>query len=290
MRILTLLTLLLLLSCSSKEEQLTKEEQFEINTFVSHLTASIQNLEYDFLRNAWSHEVFKQRISDEMEADATAFKYIYDEKIKVEVQIANNDLINKQKYSNGSIKYLTTEFFRNHAEVSYLLFFDGSFKLIKYRIEKYGQKLVLSDYFMITQNVWASEYMSNIAMVNKRYRNRSKKRIEANENFNLYRQYIEHGDSSSALYYLNQIPKTHHIGNYLSLLKIRCAAGINDTVFVETLLTESEGNNSLYLDYLTAYYIGDTLELNKMYMFLKNEHKVPEEDLTRIREDELIWQ
>lgn len=290
MKVFTSIIIIFLLSCSSQDRQLTAEEKSEINVFVSNLTASIQNLEYDFLRSSFNHEAFKQRVSEYIDADLTAFKYIYDEKIKIEVDIANNELINKQKYSNGEIKHLSTEFRRSHAEVSYLLFFDKSFSLLKYRIEKYGPKLILSDYFMFTQNVWASEYMSHIALVNKRHLAGSENRIKANKNFRLYRESIALGDSSTALYYLNKIPETHQVGNYLSLLKIRCAAGVSDTVFVEVLITEQETQKSLYLDYLTSYYLSDSLEFEKVCGMLSKTYAIPEKELKQIRNAELMWQ
>ena len=290
---LSLIITILLIGCSSnwenEEIQLSEDEKEILYNFATQLTKSIQNLEYDLIRSSWSHDAFKIRVSRLLKSNPTVFNYIYDEEIEGKVNMDNVNLINIQKNEKGKLYKVKTDLLRSHAEVTYLLIYGGSFKFLKYRIELLNNKPTLTDYFLFSDNIWKSQSMANIARLNKRYLAGSNERTQANLGFINYQKSLERGDTLTAFRYLNDIPRTHQFDNTVSLLKIRCAQTISDSMFLSVLESEKRGNNSVYLNYLHAYFSNDSVELERIFRHLEQQVGIPGELIDVIQKSRLIW-
>lgn len=294
MRQFIFFVVLLIVGCEGIHEKdvipFTKTDKAIIYDFSDSLTTNIQNLKYDVIKSGWSDEAFKERVRVLLKADPTAFNYVYDEELKHLINEHNVSLVNLQKYEKAKFYAIRTEILENHAEITYLLVLKEYFKIWKFRIELLENTPIINDYYLFREDVWASYYMNNLARINKAYLAGSKQRTRANTAFIDFERAKYNRNPHKALEYLDSVPETHRIGNYVSLLKLNTASEINDSVFFSILEEEKRVKNSIYLDYLHAYYNYDLVQLDRTYKYMMKEIGLSGEHVDSISLNNLIWQ
>lgn len=268
---------------------LTEIEKKIITNFSKKLTASINKYEYNFTRNSWDNNKFRKRITKLNSTEQAIFNYYFDKQFSKNILNGNIDLINKLKFNNGKIFLSKIIFFSEHAEIIFTLRFSTNVDFWKYRVELKNNKPILTDYYFYRDECWQSQNIKNIIKLNSKYTAISKQRLQANKNLLESEKQLKNGDSLYALELLYNIPKTHLIGNTLSLKRINLAYKINDSLFFLTLLKEKKLNKSIYINYLYGYYFYDTLELNKVFNKLEMDLGVKNEIIDSLKSLNYFW-
>jgi hypothetical protein len=250
---------------------LSETEKKTIKDFAFSLTKSINKYEYEFIEKVWDNELFKQRVKASNEIERSLLSHFFEEKLGKQVYYVNVDLINKLKFNNGKLKLSKIIYYQRHAEIIYSMIYDRNVDFWKYRIELKDSVPKLTDYYSYRDEFWQSENVKNFLRLNTKYTAVSKERQQANGSLIQSDKYLVYGDSIRALEVLYDIPSTHTIGNAISLKRINLAFEISDTTFASVLLKEKELNNSLYINYLYAYYFTDSLELDHVLGELNQE-------------------
>jgi hypothetical protein len=250
---------------------LSETEKKTIKDFAFSLTKSINKYEYEFIEKVWDNELFKQRVKASNEIERSLLSHFFEEKLGKQVYYVNVDLINKLKFNNGKLKLSKIIYYQRHAEIIYSMIYDRNVDFWKYRIELKDSVPKLTNYYSYRDEFWQSENVKNFLRLNTKYTAVSKERQQANGSLIQSDKYLVYGDSIRALEVLYDIPSTHTIGNAISLKRINLAFEISDTTFASVLLKEKELNNSLYINYLYAYYFTDSLELDHVLGELNQE-------------------
>ena len=265
--------LLLVVGCSkSKTENsiaLTLENKKAIELYAQQLAKSINDYDHALIRNSWSNEAFAKRVKNLNKVQRNVFNYIFDKEIKDEIKFNNVSLVNHVNLEQGKIHTSNIKHFNSHSEITFLSIFDDSYNFIKYRVEIINNKPYLCDLFDLKSGLWYSETIKNVINLNSRYDMFSEERRAANLAMRSSNEELRKRDTLSALNYLYDIPKTHWVGNGLSLRKLNLALGVSVSTYGEVLETEFEHDQSLYLKYLYYRYWDDSENLNNVYNTLK---------------------
>lgn len=277
-RFIFYISLFTLISCKNepkKERELSEIDKQTIKTFASNLTESINKYEYDLTRNSWNSDLFKNRVNNLTKAEQTVFNHFYNKNLSKTIMLENINLINKLKNNNGKINLSKVVYFPSHAEILYSMAYSTEdadcVDFWKFRVELSNNIPMISDYYSYRDEIWQSQNVQNILRLSSQYTATSEERHQVNRSLMNSENYLLDGDSLNALIELFEIPESHLIGNALSLMRINLAYQLADSIFVNTLETERELNNSLYIKYLYGYYFNDTLELNEVYRKLDSE-------------------
>jgi hypothetical protein len=268
---------------------LSETEKKTIKDFAFSLTKSINKYEYEFIEKVWDNELFKQRVKASNEIERSLLSHFFEEKLGKQVYYVNVDLINKLKFNNGKLKLSKIIYYQRHAEIIYSMIYDRNVDFWKYRIELKDSVPKLTDYYSYRDEFWQSENVKNFLRLNTKYTAVSKERQQANGSLIQSDKYLVYGDSIRALEVLYDIPSTHTIGNAISLKRINLAFEISDTTFASVLLKEKELNNSLYINYLYAYYFTDSLELDHVLGELNQELGIKSDLLDSLRTLNYFW-
>lgn len=265
MRYILTLLILTLLSCSpnknnSDKDHLSSEEIAQMKIFVDSLNEAIQSYNYDFVKKSWDHELFRSRVEGLSYTERGVFEHIYDTQIANTVENANVEVINQIRHSNGHLTHVKTNIADgNFAETTYLMELDKIFYFLKYRIEMLDKQPKLSDLYFFNEEKWLSDIAEEVARLSTKYPAMSTDRYETNISYNNFSAALSRGDTLQALIELNSIPKSHQISTQLRIARIKLAAQLNDSIFLDVIEKEEELDNSLYIDYLIGIYLGDTI-------------------------------
>jgi hypothetical protein len=268
---------------------LTEIEKRTIKDFAITLTRSLNNYEYELIEKVWDNQLFKRRVKTSNKIERNLLNHFFEEEIGKQVYYVNIDLINKLKFNNGNLKLSKIIYYPRHVEIIYSMTFDKNVDFWKYRIELKDSVPKLSDYYSYRDEFWQSDNLENFLKLNTKYTAVSKERQQANSSLIQSEKYLGYGDSLRALDILYEVPSTHSVGNAISLKRINLAYEISDTTFASVLLKEKELNNSLYINYLYAYYFGDTIELNNVFSELNKELGVKNDLLDSLKTLNYFW-
>lgn len=276
---------------SKDADHLTKDQVQQVNQFVEELNQSLKSFDFDFIKNAWSHSLFKEKIGRLGNIGHGVFNHVYETTVKNAIINVNLNLINRVKHSGATLKHINTNIIDNYAEVTYLLIEEGFYHFIKYRVEFLNEKLFLTDIYSFKEDSWFSKNMREVVLLNTRHTALSTKRHEANTALINYRQAMNNSDYASAYLALNEIPETHRISNEFKIAKINTAAQLSDSLLLKTIEEESnfeEGNN-IYIDYLIAHYLNDSLYKEEVDTRMRLEIGISKNLLDSLNSEEMIW-
>nr|WP_299387596.1 hypothetical protein [Allomuricauda sp.] len=284
-----LLLLFLFCGCSKKTKTLTHEEKSQIERFVTEMNRSLEEFDYSFVKEAWNHELFRQRVTNLDYTERGVFKEIYRTSLSSKINGVNVNLINLVKHSNGALTYLTTEYFDDYAEVSYMANFDDNFNFRRYRIEMHNNQPWLTDIYFFKEEHWLSQTMKKFIKLSTRHTAMSPDRHAANQSLFDYQSALSDGDTISAFYYLKNIPKSHQLTNDLRISKIKLAASISDSLLLEVLDEEQSKSPNLYINYLTGYYLQDSLTMTIIVEDVARVTGAPPTLLDSLNSKGLVW-
>ncbi len=268
------MVLLLICSCKTEEKKEAKKklndaEKTLLKDFGYELTASLNRYEYNLVRNSWSNALFKERVSGLNKTEQTVFDHYFEEDFGSIIESINSDLVNKAKFSEGKFYFNKIVFYPRHAELLLTIQHLKKIDFWKYRVELINNIPTLTDYYFYRNGVWQSENIKNIIRLNARYTTGSPERHQFNRSLMESERYLRYRDSLSALASLYEIPKTHLIGNSLSLKRLNLASELGDSILTYSIEQELELNPSIYIRYLHGYYLADSLELETVFDELK---------------------
>jgi len=283
----------LFLSCndSGKVKNLTKEQIKEVHQFVGNLNSALKNFEFDFIKNAWNHTLFKKRIGKLGNIGHGVFNHVYETTVKGNVENHNLDLINRVKHSGATLKHIKTNIIDTYAEITYILIEDGYYHLTRYRVDFHEGKPYLTDIYGYKDDQWFSKSMRDVVLLNTKYTSFSPKRHEANRALVNYRNAIDSGDFEQALLSLDQIPPSLQITNEFKIAKINTAANISDSLLLKTIeeVDNPQNGNNIYVDYLMALYLNDSLYQDDVNIRMRMEIGIPKPLLDSLNTENLIW-
>lgn len=281
------------LSCndSRKEQNLTKEQVKEVHQFVGDLNDALKNFEFDFIKNAWNHTLFKQRIGKLGNIGHGVFNHVYETTVKGNVENHNLDLINRVKHSGATLMHIKTNVIDTYAEITYILIEDGYYHLTRYRVDFHEGKPYLTDIYSYKDDEWFSKSMRDVVLLNTKYTAFSPKRHEANKALVNYRSAINSGDFELALLSLEQIPPSLQITNEFKIAKINTAANISDSLLLKTIeeVDNPQNGNNIYVDYLMALYLNDSLYQDDVNVRMRMEIGISKPLLDSLNTEGLIW-
>ena len=273
--LLPFLTSYLYLSCApsdnSNSSVLTNMQKSEIDSCAHQLVESINNFDFAIINQAWNNKAFKERFTTLSSAQQSVFDHIFKKDIERTIKVGNLAIIHTVNENQGTARRFDLQHFEHHSELTILLEFSDWFSFFKYRFEHVGGRPVISDYYQFTDDLWYSEKMLNALKMNSKYKAFSTERTQANQALLDYRQYLQQGDSLSALQALYNVPETHQSGNWLSLKKLNLANTLNDSIYAEVLAEEYATNRTIYIQYLYSYYVQDAENLKSVYDVLASE-------------------
>lgn len=253
-------------ACSSEKKAatpLSAENKTLIGVYARALVKSINDYDHKLIRQSWSYQAFRERVKGLNGTQRDVFNYIFDKEIKDDITFSNVSLINEMNLAGGTAELLELRHFESHSELSIIFHFDEAFSLIRFRIAMVDDKPYLCDRYNFREEVWYSESIVNMINTNVRYDMFSEERHQANQALGEATRLLHKGDTLNALYYLYAIPDSHWQGFGLSLRRIQLASVLPDSTYAETLVTEYENNEGLYVRYLYAVMFEDSLELSK---------------------------
>ena len=287
------LLLLLVSSCKDSGEngQLSPSQITSINQFVDELNKSLDNFEFDFIKTAWSHSIFKRRIGKLGNIGHGVFDHIYETTVKSSILRFNLDLINKVKHSGGILRYIKTNISDGYAEVTYLLIDEGYYSFIKYRIDIENERPYLTDIYSFKEDQWFSNSMRQVVLLNTKHTALSPKRHQANRALSDYQMAMNDGNYEYAFDVLNQVPESHQIFNDFKIARINTAAQLGDSILRKTIELENDLNdgNNIYVDYLMAFYLNDSTYRNDVDRRMQFEIGIPKILLDSLKSNNLIW-
>lgn len=274
--IIPVLIITSILSCAEpskkKRPPLTADQKAKIEMFSVKLIKSINGFDFSVINKSWHNEAFKERVSNHInKTQKSVLEHIFEKDLRMKIKSGNLGIIHRVNKGHGKVSKLRLDHFDEHSELILLMTFDGYFQLIKYRIEYINHKPNLTDSYDYSDNLWYSQGIVNMLRLNSKYDAFSNKRHQANRALNNYHQALNIGDSLGALDALYNIPESHQIGNWLSMTKIDLAANLGDTILANVMATEHEVNNSLYMNYLYNFYMGDSSKMQSSYSILASE-------------------
>lgn len=249
-------SLIIFFACDEQEKtrQFTEKEKKVITAFSNQLLKSFQEFDPSFVKNKWSIQAFRKRITGLNKVQNDVLNYIMEEFVNNQIKFGNVSLVNEIYENSGKVYHSGLQHFGSYSELTLLLNYEASFKLLKYRIEFIKGKPCLSDAYDFRDNTWYSEAIKNNIYLNSRYNAFSEERRQANLAWNGYIYSLNRGDTLNAYRSLLDIPDTHLIGNTISIAKLNLAMSLGDSLLIETLVEESAKNESIYMRYLVAFY------------------------------------
>lgn len=289
-RIILLIFLLSLFSCTQKKGEtenanLNQKQIDLIKDFAAKMTISINQYQYDFVRNAWDKNAFETKVVGLNEFEQSIFNRFYDKELSKNIENANIDLVNKLKYSNGKIILTNMKIFDNFVEATYSMIFDNGVDFCKYRIEIINEKPKLSDFYSFRDEIWQSQNVKNIIRLYSKHAQKKETYMSI-----LYSEKaLQMRDSLTALEYLYNIPPTNLTGNYLSIRKINLAQAINDSILAQVLVSEFEMNKSIYIKYLYSHYFNDSILLQEVFEKLGKEVGGNNSVLDSLKTSNYLW-
>ena len=264
----------------------------QIHQFVGELNQSLDDFEFDFIKKAWSHQLFKRRIGKLGNIGHGVFNHVYETTIKRTIRNFNLDLINKVKHSGAVLKYIKTNIIADYAEVTYLLIDDGYYHFIKYRIDVDKSQPYLTDVYSFKEDRWFSSSMREVVLLNTNYTALSPNRHQANRALEAYHSALNDGDYEYAFDALNQIPESHQIFNDYKIARINTAAQLGDSILSKTIEYENnqQDGNTIYVDYLIAFYLNDSLYQEEVNNRMRMEIGISKSLLDSLNSKRLIWE
>ncbi|MRX64725.1 hypothetical protein [Maribacter luteus] len=255
------------------------------------MNQSLNNFEFEFIKESWSHTLFKKRIGKLGDIGYSVFNHIYETNVKSAILNANLNLINKVKHSGATLKHIKTAIIDNYAEVTYLLIEDGFYYFTKYRIDFHNDTPYLSDIYSIKEDRWFSDSMREMVLLNIEHNAFSANRHSANRAFEAYQFAMNNGDYYSALYALEQIPESHQIFNDFKIAKINLAAQLGDSIMIKTIRDETiKEKRNIYIDYLMAFYSRDSIYKEDVNRRIREEIGISKHLLDSLNTKSLIWE
>ena len=280
-------------SCSDSGSgpALRKEHIQQVHHFVEDLNRSLHNFDFDFIKKAWNHALFKQRIGKLDNIGRGVFNHVYETTVKSVVINLNLDLINKVKHSGATLKYIKTNIIDTYAEATYLIIVDGYYHFTKYRIDILDGKTYLTDIYSFKEDQWFSSNMREVVLLNTRYTAVSSNRHEANRALEAYQIGMDNGNYQYAWDALNEIPESHQISNQFKIAKINTSALLNDSLLLKTIEQENnfEDGNNIYIDYLMAFYLDDSLYKEEVNTRMRREIGISKSLIDSLNSKNLIW-
>ncbi len=270
-------------------ELLSETEMQTINDFAKQLTKSINNYEYELIRNSWDDEGFKKRVIRSSRTEQNVFNGIYDAAYARKILYVSVDLVNRLKYNDGRMLLSKIIYYPSHAEIIVTFQFTGGIDFWKYRIELRNKVPKLTDYYSFKDDFWQSQNIRNIIKLSITHTATSEERHQANRSLMESEDCLRRGDSIQALELLYEVPVSHLIGNALPLKRINLAYAISDSVFASALVTEKELYESIYINYLYGYYFNDTIELEKVFVELDHKLGIKNEILDSLKTLNYFW-
>ena len=294
MKYIWIIIIAFLFSCKSEVKEkkvvkLTNTEKTQLKDFGNKLEKSINNYEYELIKNSWNNSVFRKRVKGLAKTEQTVFDHYFDKDFGTKIENENIDLVNKLKFNSGKIFFSKIIFYPKHAEIVFTMLFNQNVDFWKYRVELVNTIPQLTDYYSYRDELWKSRNMKNLIRLNARYTATSQKRHQTNRSLTEYAEYLRYGDSLSALESLYKVPETHLIGNGLSLKRINLAYNLGDSILAYSLERERELNQSIYIRYLYGYYFYDTLELNNVFGELKDELGISNQMIDSLVQLDYFW-
>ncbi|MGD1947304.1 MAG: hypothetical protein ACFB0A_13820 [Croceivirga sp.] len=285
---------LLFLSCNdSKEEQhLSSKEIKQIRNFVGELSLALDNFEFDYIKKSWNHYLFKRRIGQLGNTGHGVFNHIYETSIKSSILNFNLNLINKVKHDGATLKHLNTNIVSNYAEAAYMLIEYTYYYFIKYRVDIQDDTPYLTDIYVFKDDEWYSSKMRETVLLNLKHTALSPSRHEANHAYREFQSAINTSDYEYAYDALNQIPESHRIFNYYKIARIKTAAILGDAILLKTIEEENDSiqGNNIYVDYLIAFYLADSIYQEEVGSRMRKEIGIPKSLLDSLNSNDLIWE
>lgn len=285
---------LLLVSCNnSKEEQhLNTKKIKHVQDFVRELTMAFDDFEFDYIKKSWSHDLFKRRIGQLGNTGHGVFNHMYETTIKGTILNFNLNLINRVKHSGATLKHIDTNIVSNYAEVTYMLIEDGYYYFIKYRVDIKDNIPYLTDIYVFKDDEWYSSKMREMVLLNLKHTALSSNRQEANRAYGEFQSAVNTKDYEYAYYALNQIPESHRVFNYYKIARIKTAAILGDSILLRTIEEENDSlqANNIYVDYLMAFYLRDSIYQEEVASRMREEIGIPKSLLDSLNSNGLIWE
>lgn len=275
---------------SEKPQNLNKEQITQLHQFVDDLNKSFKNFDYDFLEEAWSHQLFKRQMGNLDYIGRSVFEHIYETSIKSLVNNRNSRLINEVRHSGAVLKHINTNIQENFAEVTYLLIEKHTYSFTKYKIDFSDNKPYLTDIYGYRENRWYSKAMYESVLLNVKYDAFSRNRHEANQALDAYQVAMENGEYDYAFDLLNQVPESHQAFNDFKLAKVMLGAQFNDSIFSSTVNELKEEDRNIYLDYVIAYYMNDSIYQHDIRVNMQREIGISKLLVDSLENSKLVWE
>ncbi|MEM1338411.1 MAG: hypothetical protein AAF634_09905 [Bacteroidota bacterium] len=254
------------------------------------MTQSLDNFEFDFVKKAWSHDLFKRRIGKLGNTGYGVFNHIYETSIKNSILNFNLNLINKVKHSGATLKHINTNIVSNYVEATYMLVQDGYYYFVKYRIDIHKDLPYLTDIYSFKDDEWYSNKMREMVLLNLKHTALSPNRHEANRAFEDFQSSINDNDYEHAFYALDRIPESHRIFNNYKIARLNTAAILGDSILLETIEQENDSirGNTIYIDYLIAFYLRDAIYQEEVSTRMRKEIGISKHLLDSLQSNNLI--
>lgn len=264
MRFVFLITISCILGCSKGSEEGNSSSEIDkktITLFINSLANTYTSQDYTFFRNAWNDDLFKSRVRVSGKIQKSVLEYIYDKDLKATIHSWNIYLISEISSKDGLVNVSKIEHFNKFSLATFTFIYGKKIGFIRFRVEMKSAKPVITDFFDFRENSWYSEIVKNTLNLNSKFDAFSEERQQANISLIKCDKSLLAGDTISALHHLYEVPRSHWIGNGLSLRKLELANSINDSTYVDVLMTELEHNKSIYMRYVQSLYFDDYDEL-----------------------------
>ncbi len=273
--LIVILSLVILVSCGGKEEgpgdPLSDQQRTQIEKYCKALVKGFNNRNHELLKKSWNHEEFKRRIKDINKTQKSVLNHFYSKNIQPGIKYEIVHLVNEISLQGGKIYLSKITHHENYADLTLLLTLNKGFSFLVYSIGIEEMRPYIYDFYDVKENMWYSEKIREILMLNSKYDAYSPERQQANLAVLEADKKLASGDTLAALSALYDIPRTHWVGNSLSLKRINLAASLNDSIFTESLFMELESNESIYMEYLIALFLEDSAGIDQMVSNLKKE-------------------
>ncbi|WP_422355697.1 hypothetical protein [Roseivirga pacifica] len=257
-----------LLGCSKevKEERnlLTQADKQKIEGYSRRLVDSINGFDHSLIKKSWSYNAFRGKVTGLTKTQQSVFNYIFEREIADHINVTNASLVNNVNLEGGSVKLINISHNDYSSELLLALLFETHYSLMAYEIQIIDELPYLVDMRDLKNDLWLSESVKNLVNLSTRHTGTSLERREANIAYSKYVESLYDQDTSAAFGYLSMIPRSHWIGNGLSIARVDLAYALDQQLFYEVLDEERAQNDSDYLKYLDLLTREDSLGLEQL--------------------------
>lgn len=237
---------------------LTKEEKEQIVKFAIDLKKSMNNYQYDLIQKSWDGNAFRKRIRRLNKTERQAFNAYFKIRLKSDLDLANTNIINELRYSNGRVKLAKVKQFQRHSELTYTVIAKGSVTFVRYWVKLIDGQPKLCDFYLLRENEWFSQKIKK--MIRLEAGGVSRITYKTYKSLRMAERLENRGDTLKALEVLLEVPSNSIYGNVLSHKKLNLALALNDTTYAQVLTKEFEANKSPHIRYLYHWFFMDTAD------------------------------